>query len=136
MRGGCRRTMSFRRCQRNAERTEAPREIGEEGVGSGLGEAPLDVDGLLGCGEHLLAASEVREIIAEAIHASRQIGEEVVGLVWARRRKMSTASWDAASACSRRPSVAKLRLDLARKVDCSGSAASIAAMRRASSRVR
>jgi hypothetical protein len=39
---------------------DARREIGEEGVGSGLGEAPSDVDGLLGCGQRLLAAARPR----------------------------------------------------------------------------
>ena len=45
----------------DAEVIQAHREIGEEGVGSGLGEAPIDVDGLLGCGQRLLAAAEVGE---------------------------------------------------------------------------
>jgi hypothetical protein len=61
VRGGRRVTMSFRRRQRTAERAEARREIGEEGVGPGLGEAPSDVDGLLGSGQRLLAAAEVGE---------------------------------------------------------------------------
>jgi hypothetical protein len=71
--------MSFRRGQRTAERTEARRQLGEEGVGSGLGEPEKDVDGLFGCGERLLAAPEVGEADAEVIQARREIGEEGVG---------------------------------------------------------
>ena len=63
----------------DAEVVQAHREIGEEGVGSRLREAPIDVDGLLGCGQRLLAASEVGEHRAEVVQARREIGEEGVG---------------------------------------------------------
>jgi len=50
----------------NADVGEARREIGQEDVGAGLGETPIDVDGLLRCGQRLLVAPEVGEANAEA----------------------------------------------------------------------
>src|SRR6516162_5649754 len=71
-------SMSFRGRQREAEPAEPPREIGEQGVGSALREAPTDVDGLLRRGQRLLAAAEVGEPAAEVTQAPRETGEEVV----------------------------------------------------------
>jgi hypothetical protein len=44
-------------------------EIGQEGVGSRLREAPSDVDGLLAGGQRLLAAPEVGEHGPRVIHS-------------------------------------------------------------------
>jgi hypothetical protein len=62
-----------------AEVGQAPREIGQEGIGSGFGEAPIDVDGLLARGQRLLAAAEVGEADAEVVQAHREMGQEGVG---------------------------------------------------------
>src|SRR5258708_26684875 len=67
--------------EEEAEVVQARRQMGQEGVGAALGEAPMDVDGLLARGQRLLAAAEVGEADSEVVQARRQVGPEGVGAV-------------------------------------------------------
>src|SRR5262252_1335978 len=62
-----------------SQHSKTPRQIGQEGVGAALGEAPIDVDGLLQRYQRFLAPAQVGEFDAEVIQAPRQIGQEGVG---------------------------------------------------------
>ena len=72
--------MSFCGHQHLAQRVKAIHEIGEEGVGSALREAPIDVDGLLQRGQRLLVPAEVGEHGTGVTQAHREIAEECVEL--------------------------------------------------------
>ncbi len=71
--------MSVKGSQYVRHHTDAQGQIGQEGLGAGLGEAHPDVDGLLARGQRLLAAAAVGEVYAEVVQACRQIRQEGVG---------------------------------------------------------
>ena len=61
---------------------ERRREVGQEGVGAGLGQPPADRDRLLDRGERLLAAPQVAQAARLVVERRREVGQEGVCLLY------------------------------------------------------
>src|SRR5262252_8718306 len=58
-----------------SQHSKTPRQIGQEGVGAALGEAPIDVDGLLQRYQRFLAPAQLGEADAECGYTYGEIAE-------------------------------------------------------------